>query len=57
MSRSVVSYGLATRTNEFGIRMALGAEGGDVIRLVLSFTAIQVSSGVAAGIALSVLFH
>ena len=29
----------------------------DVIRLVLSFTAIQVCSGVAAGIALSVAFH
>src|SRR5207302_4550561 len=51
---SVVSYGVATRTNEFGIRMALGAEAGDVIRIVLSSTAIQVSSGVAAGIALSV---
>ncbi len=54
---SVVSYGVATRTNEFGIRMALGAEAGDVIRIVLSSTAIQVSSGVAAGIALSVAFN
>ena len=54
---SVVSYGVATRANEFGIRMALGAEAGDVIRIVLSSTAIQVSSGVAAGIALSVAFN
>ena len=54
---SAVSYGVATRTNEFGIRMALGAEAGDVIRIVLSSTAIQVSSGVAAGIALSVAFN
>jgi predicted permease len=54
---SVVSYGVATRTNEFGIRMALGAQAGDVIRIVLSSTAIQVSSGVAAGIALSVAFN
>ena len=54
---SAVSYGVATRTNEFGIRMALGAEAADVIRIVLSSTAIQVSSGVAAGIALSVAFN
>jgi predicted permease len=54
---SVVSYGVATRTNEFGIRMALGAKAGDVIRIVLSSTAIQVGSGVLAGVVLSVAFH
>ena len=54
---SVVSYGVATRTNEFGIRMALGAKAGDVIRIVLSSTAIQVGSGVFAGVVLSVAFH
>jgi len=54
---SVVSYGVATRTNEFGIRMALGAKDGDVIRIVLSSTAIQVGSGVFAGVVFSVAFH
>ena len=54
---SVVSYGVATRTNEFGIRMALGAKAADLIRIVLSATAIQVGSGVAAGITLSIAFN
>ena len=54
---SVVSYGVAARTNEFGIRMALGAQTGDVIRIVLSSTAMQLGCGVAAGIALSVAFN
>ena len=35
---SVVSYGVATRTNEFGIRMALGARARDVVGMVLSGT-------------------
>jgi putative ABC transport system permease protein len=53
---SVVSYGVATRTSEFGIRMALGARSGDVFRLVLSSTALSVGAGLAAGLALSVAF-
>jgi ABC-type antimicrobial peptide transport system permease subunit len=53
---SVVSYGVATRTNEFGIRMALGARASDVFRIVLSSTAVNVGSGLAAGILLSVAF-
>ncbi|MGH9743176.1 MAG: ABC transporter permease [Candidatus Acidiferrum sp.] len=54
---SVVSYGVATRTNEFGIRMALGASAGDVWRLVLSSTALNVGAGVVAGIFLCVAFN
>src|SRR6266849_571914 len=53
---SVVSYGVATRTNEFGIRMALGAKATDVFRIVLSSTALSVGGGLAAGLLLSIAF-
>jgi putative ABC transport system permease protein len=53
---SVVSYGVAMRTNEFGIRMALGARGRDVVRMVLSGTTWNVGAGLIAGVVLCVLF-
>jgi putative ABC transport system permease protein len=53
---SVVSYGVATRTNEFGIRMALGARARDVVRIVLRGTSWNVGAGLAAGVLLSVIF-
>jgi predicted permease len=53
---SVVSYGVATRTNEFGIRMALGAKSSDVFRIVLSSTALNVGAGVLVGLFLSFVF-
>jgi predicted permease len=53
---SVVSYGVATRTNEFGIRLALGAKASDVFRLVLASTGLNLAVGVVTGILLSVAF-
>ncbi len=53
---SVVSYGVATRTNEFGIRMALGAHARDVVGMVLSGTSWNVAAGLVAGVALSLAF-
>ncbi|HME10150.1 MAG TPA: ABC transporter permease [Bryobacteraceae bacterium] len=53
---SVVSYGMAQRTNEFGIRMALGATPGQVIGLVLRSTAWTVGTGLVTGAVLSLMF-
>ncbi|HET7217908.1 MAG TPA: ABC transporter permease [Vicinamibacterales bacterium] len=53
---SVVSYGVATRTNEFGIRMALGARARDVVRMVLSGMFWNVGAGLVAGVLLCLAF-
>jgi putative ABC transport system permease protein len=54
---SVVSYTVAQRTNEFGIRMALGAQRGHVMKIVFVSTVMSVGSGIAAGLVLSVALH
>ena len=47
---SVVAYAVSQRTNEMGIRIALGAQMADVIRLVLADGLRTVAFGVAAGV-------
>jgi ABC-type antimicrobial peptide transport system permease subunit len=49
---SVVSYSVTQRTNEFGIRMALGAQRSHVLRIVFGSMLVNVAGGIAAGIAL-----
>ena len=50
---SVVSYAAAQRTHEIGIRMALGAAPGDILRMVLRQSLGVVLIGVAAGFAVA----
>jgi putative ABC transport system permease protein len=50
---SVVSYTVVQRTNEFGIRMALGAPRTHLLRIVFRSTLVSVGSGLVAGLLLS----
>jgi hypothetical protein len=47
---SVVSYTVTQRTNEFGIRMALGAQREHVVRIVFASMLVSVGSGILAGV-------
>ena len=54
---SVVSYTVVQRTNEFGIRIALGAQRGHVLRIVFRSMVISVGSGILAGLVLTLALN
>jgi predicted permease len=54
---SVVSFAVTQRTQELGIRMALGARRSSVVQLVLGSTAAMLGVGVAVGLVLSVILN
>jgi putative ABC transport system permease protein len=54
---SVVSYSVVQRTNEFGIRMALGAPRAHVLKIVFSSTVASVGGGILAGVILTLALN
>jgi len=51
----VIAFLVALRTHEFGIRMALGADAADLLRLVLAHGLRLTALGLAVGLVLAVV--
>ncbi len=51
---AVMAFSVSRRTRELGIRMALGAKAGDVVRLVMRQGAWQIGIGLTLGVLLAV---
>lgn len=51
----ILAYAVQQRTRDFGVRMAMGATAGDVLRLVVRGASILTVTGTAIGLVLSLL--
>ena len=51
----VMSFAVSRRRKEMGIRMALGAQGGQLVRLIMRRAVIQMSLGLGLGLAIGLL--
>ncbi len=49
----MMSYAVSQRTSEIGIRLALGAEAGDILRMIVGNAARLAAIGLAIGVALA----
>jgi putative ABC transport system permease protein len=50
----VKAYSVARRTREIGIRMALGAQAGAVVRMIMGESSVMLVSGIAIGLLLAI---
>jgi putative ABC transport system permease protein len=53
----VMAYAVTQQTSEIGIRLALGAEAGDILRMIVGGAAKLASFGLAAGVALALALN
>jgi ABC-type antimicrobial peptide transport system permease subunit len=50
-----MSYNVTRRANEIGIRLALGAQGGNVLRMIMRESLVLLAFGTALGLPLAIM--